>query len=183
MQRSCHVAYKRNYYSVSHLAVGRTVDLRVTDTAVEAFLAGERLATHPLFPSSARNRYSTHAGDLPEGRPHSDWDAGRIRRWADRVGPSCREAVDRIFRRVDHEERGFDAALAALRPGHRHTRPRLERACAMALASGLPSPRYRHLRPILETNRDLVPGTRTDNGGPGEDEAGCVRGADFYGEA
>lgn len=183
VQRNCHVAYKRNYYSVSHLAVGRTVDLRVTDTTVEVFLAGERLATHPLFPSFARNRYSTHAGDLPEGRSYSDWDAGRIRRWADRVGPSCREVVDRIFQRVDYEEQGFNAALAVLRLEHRYTRPRLERACAMALASGLPSPRYRHLKPILETNQDLVPGTRTDDGGPGEDEAGYVRGADFYGEA
>ena len=65
VQKNCHVAYKHNYYSVSHLAVGRTVDLRVTDTTVEVFLAGERLATHPLFPASARNRYSTHAESAP----------------------------------------------------------------------------------------------------------------------
>ena len=91
--------------------------------------------------------------------------------------------MDRIFQRVDYEEQGFNAALAVLRLEHRYTRPRLERACAMALASGLPSPRYRHLKPILETNQDLVPGTRADDGGPGEDEAGYVRGADFYGEA
>lgn len=183
VQKNCHVAYKHNYYSVSHLAVGRTVDLRVTDTTVEVFLAGERLATHPLFPASARNRYSTHAGDLPEGRPYSDWDAGRIRRWADRVGPSCREVVDRIFRRVDYDEQGFSAALAVLRLEHRYTRARLERACEMALAAGRPSPRYRNLKPILETNQDLVEGARAgDDGGPGDDEAGYVRGADFYGE-
>lgn len=182
VQRNCHVAYKRNYYSVSHLAVGRTVDLRVTDTTVEIFLAGERLATHPLLPAFARNRYSTHAGDLPEGKSYSDWDAGRIRRWADRVGPSCREVVDRIFQRVDYEEQGFDAALAVLRLEHRYTRPRLERACEMALASGRPSPRYRHLKPILETNQDGADGAHSDDGGPGEDEAGYVRGADFYGE-
>ena len=48
VQRNCHVAYKRNYYSVSHLAVGRTVDLRVTDSTVEVFLGGERLAMLPL---------------------------------------------------------------------------------------------------------------------------------------
>ena len=119
-QRNCHVAYKSNCYSVSHLAVGRTVGLRVTDTAVEAFLAGERQATHPLFPSFARNRYSTHAGDLPDGKSHSDWDAGRIRRWADRVGPSCGEVAGRVFRRVDCEGQGLDAALAVLRLERRH---------------------------------------------------------------
>ena len=182
VQRNCHVAYKHNYYSVSHLAVGKTVDLRVTDTTVEIFLAGERLATHPLLPAFARNRCSTHAGDLPEGKSYPGWDAGRIRRWADRVGPSCREVVDRIFQRVGYGEQGFDAALAVLRLGHRHARPRLERACEMALASGRPSPRCRHLKPILETNQDGADGAHSDDGGPGEDEAGYVRGADFYGE-
>ena len=183
VQRNCHVAHRRNCCSVSHLAVGRTVDLRVTDTTVEIFLAGERLATRPLFPSFARNRHSTHAGDLPEGRSYSDWDAGRIRRWADRVGPSCGEVAGRVFQRVDCEGQGLDAALAVLRLERRHARPRLEGACAMALASGLPSPRCRHLKPILETSQDLVPGTRADDGGPGEDEAGYVRGADSCGEA
>lgn len=48
--------------------------------------------------------------------------------------------MDRIFRRVDCEERGFDAALAVLRPGHRYTRPRLEGACAMV---NLNLPRFR----------------------------------------
>ena len=92
--------------------------------------------------------------------------------------------VDRIFQRVDYEEQGFNAALAVLRLEHRCTRARLERACAMALASGLPSPRYRHLKPILETNQDLIEGAwASDDGGPGDDEAGYVRGADFYGEA
>lgn len=102
-QRNCHVAYGRNHYSVSHLAAGRTVDLRVTDSTAEVLLGGERLATHPPFPACARNRYSTHAGDPPGGRSYPDWDAGRIGRWADRVGPSCREVVDRIFQRVDYE--------------------------------------------------------------------------------
>lgn len=184
VQRSCHVAYGRNYYSVGHLAVGRTVGLRVTDSTAEVLLGGERLATHPPFPACARNRYSTHAGDLPGGRSYSDWDAGRIGRWADRVGPSCGEVVDRIFQRVDYEEQGLDAALAAPGLEHRHARPRLERARRMALASGRPSPRHRHLKPILEAGQGLAAGARPGgDGGPGDDEAGCVRGADLCGEA
>ena len=86
VQRNCHVAYKHDYYSASHLAVGKTVDLRVTDATVEIFLAGERLAAHPLPPAFARNRCSTRAGDLPEGRSCSDRDAGRIRRCFASIG-------------------------------------------------------------------------------------------------
>lgn len=184
VQRNCHVSYKRNFYSVSHLAVGKSVDLRVTDTTLEVYLGGERLATHPLFPPHARNRYSTNEGDMPDGKRYREWDAGRIRRWADRVGPSCREVVDRIFQRVEFEEQGYNAALAVLRLSHRYTAQRLERACGMALAAGRPSPRYRDLKPVLETNQDRLADARAaGDGGAGEDEAGYVRGAGFYGEA
>ena len=183
VQRNCHVSYKRNFYSASHLAVGKPVDLRVTDTTLEVFLGGERLATHPLFPAYARNRYSTHEGDLPKGRSYSDWDAGRIRRWAERVGPSCAGVVERIFQSVKFEEQGFNAALAVLRLSHRYSAARLERACGMALATGKRSPRYRDVEPILKGNQDRIADARAgDDGGPGEDEAGYVRGAGFYGE-
>lgn len=182
-QRNCHVSYKHDFYSVSHLAVGRTVDLRVTDSTVEVFLGGERLSTHPLFPAYARNRCSTHGGDLPEGRSYSDWDAGRIRRRADRVGPSCREVVDRIFQRVDYDEQGSNAALAVPRLSRKRPGARLERACAMALAAGKRSPRNRDVEPIPSTNQDKVIDARGGgDGGPGADEAGCVRGAGFHGE-
>ena len=182
VQKNCHVSYKKNFYSVSHLAVGKQVDLKVTESVVEIFLGGERLATHPLFPPYAANRYSTHAGDLPNGKAYSEWDAARMRRWADRVGASCREAIDRIFQRVDYDEQGFNAALAVLRLSHKYGAERLERACSMALASGAPSPRYRHLKPILETNQDRLAAEYADSdGGVGEDESGYVRGAEFYG--
>lgn len=114
VQANCHVAYARNYYSVSHLLVGSTVDLRVTEGKVEVFSGGERVATHPRFPSYARNRYSTRGSDMPEGRAWSDWDAPRIRAWASRVGPSCSELVDRAFACYEFDEQGFNAALAAL---------------------------------------------------------------------
>lgn len=145
-RRSCHVSCKRNFCSVSHLAVGRLVDLGVTESTVEVFLGGERLAAHPLFPAYARNRYSTHEADLPDGRPYSDWDAGRMRRWAERVGPSCAGVVERIFQSAEFEERGFSAALAVLRLSHKYSAQRLERACGMALATGRrppPPPRRR----------------------------------------
>lgn len=100
---------------MSHLLVGSTVDLRVTEGKVEVFSGGERVATHPRFPSYARNRYSTRGSDMPEGRAWSDWDAPRIRAWASRVGPSCSELVDRVFACYEFDEQGFNAALAVLR--------------------------------------------------------------------
>lgn len=183
VQRSCHVAHKRNFYSVSHLAVGRTVDLHVTDSTVEVFLGGERLSTHPLLPACARNRCTTHGG-----RPARRAVLLRLGRGTDpQVGrsgrPTFREVVDRIFQRVDCDEYGFNAALVVLRLSHKYPGARLERACAMVLAAGKRSLRYRDVKLILSTNKDKVVDARGgDDGGPGADEAGCVRGVGFYGE-
>lgn len=183
VQRNCHVAYRHNYYSVIYTAVGKTVDLRVTDTVLEIYLGGERLATHPLFPAYVRNRYSTHEADLPEAKRYSEWDADRIRRWADRIGPATREVVDRIFYSVRFDEQGFNAALAVLRLSRTYGGGRLERASEMALATGKRSPRYRDIKPILETNQDkLSDAGAPSDGGAGEDAPGYVRGAAFYGE-
>lgn len=177
VQANCHVSYMRNFYSVSHLHVGATVDLRVTDTVLEVYLGGERLATHRLFPSYRTNAYSTNEADLPQGRSYSDWDAARIRRWANRIGTSCADVVDRVFASVRFDEQGFNAALAVLRLSHKYGAERLERACSIALASGLRSPRYRHIEPILATNQD-----RLDDRGDAGDDGGWVRGAGYYGE-
>lgn len=175
VQANCHVSYKRNYYSVSHLLVGKTVDLRVTETLLEVFLGGERVATHPVFPPYAANRYSTREHDMPQGRSYSDWDAPRIRRWADRVGRSCSEVVGRIFGSVAFDEQGFNAALAVLRLSHRYGSERLERACSMALATGRRSPRYRDIEPVLRSNQDKMEARAAT--GP----EGYVRGAGYYG--
>ncbi len=176
VQANCHVAYARNYYSVSHLLVGSTVDLRVTEGKVEVFSGGERVATHPRFPSYARNRYSTRGSDMPEGRAWSDQGAPRIRAWASRVGSSCSELVDRVFACYEFDEQGFNAALAVLRLSRRYTPARLERACGMALATGKRSPRYRDVEPVLRSGQDRAPA------GEASGDCGYVRGAGFYGE-
>ena len=160
VRASCHVSYKRNYYSVSHLLVGREVDLRVTESTVEVFLAGERVATHPLMPAGSRNRYSTRESDMPDGASYSDWDAARILRWADRVGPCCREVADRAFASYTYDEQAFNACLAVLRLAHKYGAARLERACGLALATGRRSPRYKGHRAHIEIGAGPAPGRR-----------------------
>ena len=174
VQLNGHVSYKRNFYSCPAVYVGRKVDLRITDATIEIFLGGERIASHPLFPDYAKNRYSTRASDVPKDHSFSDWDSARIRAWAKRIGASCSEVIDRIFCSVEFEEQGYNAALAVLRLSNKYGRERLEKAACMALDTGVRSPRYAHLEPILKTNQDKA--LRAD-----DDPTGYVRGAGFYG--
>lgn len=180
VQLNCHVSFEKNFYSVSHVHVGKTVDVRATDTLVEIYLGSSRIATHKRIPSYASNRYSTIESHMPNGKAYRDWDAGRIRSWAQRIGPACEGVINRIFESVQIDEQGFNAALAVLRLTRKYPAKRVESACSMALESGISSPRYANIRPILEGDQDLpATGEREDGG---EDDArGYVRGADYYG--
>ncbi|GAA4378912.1 hypothetical protein GCM10023152_25910 [Agromyces bauzanensis] len=126
------------------------------------------------------NEYRTHDSDLPDGPRYRQWDAERVREWAGRIGENTTVVVNRIFESVPVDEQGLDAALAVLRLTRRYSAARVEAAAGVALASRVRSPRYAHLRPILETNQDHPDG-RNPRAEPAMAEpVGYVRGADYY---
>lgn len=176
VKQNCHVAYKKNFYSCSWRYVGQTVDLRITDTTVEIYKGTERIATHALLPPWVANKYSTRDSDIPESKVYREWDTERIRNWADRIGPATTACINRIFESVKFDEQGFDACLAILRLSKKYSSQRVEAACSIALSSGINSPRYKHVKLILETSQDKTSKQRE----PDVEVGGYVRGADYY---
>ena len=174
-----HVVYARNRYSVPHRYVGRKVDLRVGESTLSIYHAGERIATHPLLPSYVRNAYSTDGSHMPEAFLKPEWDDVRIRGWARRIGPSCAEVIERIFARVKVKEQAYNPALSVLRLSKKYGDERLEAACAHALPR-LTSPRYRHIKAILDSNLEEGPSQRGAAASGGARPSGRVRGADYY---
>ncbi len=184
VQKNGHVVWEKNFYSVPYPHTGRGVDLRVTDTTLEVFVGQQRLTSHLLAPPGVVNEYRTHDADLPEGPRYRQWDATRVREWASRVGEHTLIVVNRIFESVPMDEQGLDAALAVLRLTRRYSAARVDAACQIALASRVRSPRYAHLRPILETGQDQTGSSRTRFEQPQTSSpVGYVRGADYYGGA
>lgn len=181
--RNSYVSWQRNFYSVPFAHIGTRVDLRVTDTMLEVYRHHERLTSHALLPPGAINQYATSKADLPEDRQWRAWDGPRVRAWAQRIGPGAVRVVNKIFESVTVQEQGLDAALAVLRLSRRYSPTRVEAACQLALRSQVPSPRYAHLRPILETGQDKTGPPRDDDEHPGEpaQDSGYVRGPGYYG--
>ena len=181
VQRNGHVVFEKNFYSVPYVHIGRAVDLRVTDRMLEVFTGQDRLTSHLLAPAGTVNEYRTHDSDLPDGPQYRQWDAPRVREWAARVGENTTTVINRIFESVPVDEQGLSAALAVLRMTRRYSADRVEAAAGVALASRVRSPRYAHLRPILETRQD-EPGNRDAWATPGTppEPTGYVRGADYY---
>ena len=177
--RDGHVVWEKNFYSVPYAHIGRSVDLRVTDTTLEVYAGQQRLTSHVLAPPGVVNEYRTHDADLPEGPRYRQWDAARVREWAGRVGEHTLTVVNRIFESVPIDEQGLDPALAVLRLSRRYSADRVEAACRLALAGRVRSPRYAHLKPILDTGQDQLAALGTPRPEPAA-EGGYVRGADYY---
>lgn len=65
-----------------------------------------------------------------------------------------------------------------MRLTRRYSAERVEAACQLALAGAIRSPRYAHLRPILETGQGKAGEALVTP--PTEESGGYVRGADYY---
>ena len=89
-----------------------------------------------------------------ELRRYQQWDAARIRQWAERIGASTLVVINRIFESVAIDEQGVNPALAVLRLSRRSTADRVEAACRITLAGPVRSPRYAHVQPLLATGQD-----------------------------
>jgi len=178
--QDCHITYEKNHYSCPYQYVGKQVDLKITESLVEIFHKGERLATHKKYPDYICNAWSTHPEDMPDQFQQMEWDDQRIRNWADSIGSSTSVVINRIFDGVKIKEQGYNACLSVLRLSKIYSKERLEAACLLALTK-FRSPRYRHLKSILASNEDIIYANNQNRDAAVNDTKGYVHGASYYG--
>jgi transposase len=176
----CHVVFKKNHYSCPYQYVGKQVDLKVTESLVEIFHQGKRLAAHLRFPDYTENGWSTHSEDMPDRFQQMEWDDQRIQSWAESIGVRTALVIKRIFENVNIKEQGYNSCLSVLRLSKSYTKERLEGACALALTK-FRSPRYRHLKAILAANEDIIYLNSQKKTIEEKNTVGYVRGAAYYG--
>jgi transposase len=154
-----HVEVDRHYYSVPYTLAREVVDVRVTNTTVEVFVKGRRVAAHPR--SYDRGRHVTDPAHMPDShRRYLEWTPGRILAWANKTGPSTAAFIAELLTRRPHPEQGFRSALGVLRLAKRYGDGRLEAACARA--SACQSFSYKSVESILKHHLDQQPlGERT----------------------
>ncbi len=169
-----HVVLDGHYYSVPYQLVHHAVELRFSATVVEIFHKGQRVASHAR---SYRGGFTTDPAHRPKA--HQDclaWTPSRLVRWGETIGPATGQLVAAILASRPHPEQGYRSCLGLLRLGKQYPTPRLEAACARALAIRATS--YKSVQSILHTGLDqpaLVP-TPTP---PGRVH-GNVRGPAYY---
>ena len=175
-----HVTFEKNYYSAPSALVGRKVDLRVSDTTVDVFCGGERVASHVRFDRHVQYAYRTDKSHMPPGFLKPEWDDDRIKGWAKSIGPNTLGVVTRIFDSVRIKEQAYNPALAVLNLSKGYGDRRLEDACAYCLQRAN-VPRYRMIRTVLASGAaSSEAGGPAGRGAPDRELGGFVRGADYY---
>jgi len=127
------------------------VEVRLTARLVEALHRGKRVACHPR--DDRKGRHSTDPAHMPRAhREHLDWTPSRIIRWAQKIGPDCAAAAQRIIEGRDHPEQGYRACLGIMRLSKSYEFARVDAACRRALALDVCS--YRSIHSILKSGMD-----------------------------
>lgn len=154
LHHDCHVKFDYRLYSAPFALVGKVLWLRATDSAVALFDDFRHVATH------AR---ALKPGERRSVRDHLPPDTQRFfahdRQWlgsqARLVGVACGQLIDRLL--SDKILERLRAAQGVISLGKTYGNPRLEAACARALAHD--SPFYRTVKSILATGADKTPPT------------------------
>jgi hypothetical protein len=155
-----HARVGKVLYSVPWRHIGKTADVRVTDTMVQFFIGGQLVKTHPRMGWGKQTDY----GDYPPEKIafHMRTPAW-CRRQAAQVGPACEQVIAELL--TDNALYRLRAAQGVVGLADRHDPARLEAACAKAIAAGDPS--YRTIKGILAAGTDRGPAAAAASGDGG----------------
>ena len=149
-----HAIVEKHFYSVPYQLIHQELDVRLTDTTVEFFALGKRVAAHQR--SALQGRATTVEEHRPKAhQKYLEWTPSRILEWVATIGPLCVQVVEKIMIQHPHPEQGYRSALGIIRLAKTLGKERMEAACRRALHFGTCS--YGSLKSILENKLEARP--------------------------
>lgn len=128
-----HVEIDHRYYSVPHGLIGKTVEVRLTDSTVELIHRGQRVAAHARAPG--RGSFTTLEAHRPERhRHHLDRSHERLIQQADAIGPATGAVLKAQIHARKHPDYALRASLGIMRLAKDFSPEQLEAACRRAIA-------------------------------------------------
>lgn len=171
-----HVELNGHYYSVPYSLVHEQVDLRYTNSIVEVFHKGKRIASH--LRNDSKGQHTTIKEHMPKThQQYLEWTPSRMVDWAKKIGEETGEIVDIILKTRTYPEQAYRSCLGILRLAKIYTNPRLEAACKRALFYKGYS--YKSIRSILENGLDKQ--SLPENKGTIAINHENIRGNDYFG--
>ena len=107
-----HIEVDEHYYSVPYELKGKKLEVRLTAHTVEAFLKGQRVASHVR--SFVPHHHTTLKEHMPPAHQHySEWTPSRFIRWAEKIGPHTARLVQKIIESRAHPEQAYRSCLGS----------------------------------------------------------------------
>jgi len=148
-----HVQYDKHYYSVPHTLIGKEVEVRATEKAIEIYHRHQRQASHVR--SYARGRHTTQRDHMPPAHQYVDgWSPERFERWAGQIGPQTQEIITTALNSRAHPQQAYRSCMGILKLAKQYGDDRLEAACRCALQANIHT--YKGLKNILKNNMDRL---------------------------
>jgi len=174
-----HVDHEARLYSVPHALVGEAVEMRITNSVVEIFHRGKRLASHDRL-WGPKGSTSTLLEHRPRShREYGAWPPSRIVSWAASIGPSAAALVEQILLGRREPESAYWSCMGLIRSAKRYDRARFDAACKRAIAIGAPT--RKSVLAILSRGLDAIEVVDVDPAQlPLPIHHENVRGGDYY---
>ena len=148
-----HVQYQQHHYSVPHQFVGESLELHASDTKIALYFRQRQVALHP---SKHQPGITTDPSHMPKRhQSHQQWTPGRLKNWAQDIGPGVQVWVSDQLAARAHPEQAYRVCLGLLNLSREYPAPRLNAACHIANREGLT--RLKQVKSILQSNRDQLP--------------------------
>ena len=171
-----HVEVERHYYSVPSRLIREQVEARITDTTIEIFHKGSRVASHVR--SSVHHRHTTVREHMPSAhRRYAEWTPARMMYEARKIGPATVALVEAIMKAKPHPEQGFRACLGILRLARSYGPARVEAAARRGNDIGATT--YGSIASILKNGLDRAFAREPTPDTP-PIRHGNIRGTDYY---
>ena len=180
VQRDYHVAFLGQYFSVPYKYIGKKVDLRITKNIIEIYYEGLRICSHRRS-DGFQGKYNTDEGHMPPNhQKYLEWNGGRFRKWAEKIGPATLSVIEYFISSVKVEAQAYKTCNALLHLSDKNGDARLEAACAKVLSFTI-RPSFKAVQSVLKSGMD-----KPLDGKPAiaDDTAlqyGFLRGAKYYG--
>lgn len=146
-----HIEAEGCWYSVPFGLIRQLVDLRITQTTVEVFHRGKRVASHTRNPG--RRSHVTVPDHMPSShRRYAEWTPARILASAEKLGPSVAAFCQIVMEDRPHPEQGFRTCLGVLSLAKSFEPNRLDAACRRGVTIKARS--VSSIRSILKTGLD-----------------------------
>lgn len=172
VQYNYHISFDGNLYSVPYSYIGKKVDAKITDAAVEIFFEGTRIATHARL-YGRKGQYSTQKVHMPVNhQSYNEWDGDRFRNRASKIGPNTKSVIDSILKSKQIEQQTYKGCMGVLSFAKKFSPQKLESACTRVIELNV-TPCFKNAASVLNSMPEESPEEK-------EESHGITRGSDYY---